>query len=227
MTTDRRLQQRVQEELDWEPSLDAALLAVTVQNGIVTLTGEVSNYAKKLAAEKAVKRLAGVKAVVTDLEVGLPISDLRTDVSIAQAALDTIKWHCELDEKLINIKVDHGTVYLEGQVDWAYQRDTAEKAAMNISGVKKVNNYITVKPRMTIADLKDRIDGALLRSATIDASKITVELQDHKAILNGTVRSFAEKEDAEKAVWAAPGIVRVDNHLEIETVSYAAVEEEQ
>lgn len=224
MTTDHGLQQRVQEELDWEPSLNASLIFVAIHKGVVTLTGEVTNYAKKLAAEKAVKRVAGVKAVVDQLEVGLSISDLRTDGSIAQAALDTIRWHCELDEKMINVKVDHGTVYLEGQVDWAYQRDTAEKAVMNISGVKKINNYLTVRPRLTIADLKDRIDGALSRSATIDASRITVELQDHKAVLNGTVRSFAEKEDAEKAVWAAPGIARVDNHLEIAADSYAIVE---
>lgn len=225
MTTDRQLQQHVQEELDWEPSLDTALLAVTAHDGIITLSGEVSSYAKKLAAEKAVKRVAGVKAVVMEVEVGLPISNLRTDESIAQAVLDTIKWHCELDERKIGVKVDHGAVYLEGQVDWAYQRDTAEKAVMNIAGVKQVNNYITIKPRMTSVDLKDRISNALLRSATVDASRITVELQDHKAILNGTVRSIAEKEDAEKAVWGAPGIVWVDNHLEVEATSYVVAEE--
>lgn len=222
MNTDHQLRLRVEEELDWEPSLGAATLYVQVHDGIVILSGEVSTYAKKLTAENAVKRVAGVKMVVSELKVSLPVSDLRTDEFITQAVLDTIKWHCELDERKIAVKVDNGTVYLEGQVEWAYQRDVAGKAVMNISGVKKVNNYLTVKPRMTGADLKDRINAALLRSATVDASRIQVALQDHKAILTGTVRSIAEKEDAEKAVWAAPGIVLVENQLQIESEVYAA-----
>lgn len=226
MITDHEIQQHVQDELDWEPLLDAALLGVTVQQGIVTLSGEVSSYTKKLAAESAAKRVVGVKAIVDEIEVGITSSGRRTDESIAQAVLDTIKWHCELDEKKIGVKVDHGVVYLDGQVDWAYQRDTAGKAVMNIVGVKQVNNYITIKPRIASADLKDRINGALLRSATVDSSRISVDLQDSKATLRGTVRSFAEKEDAEKAVWSAPGIVRVENLLDIETPSFVSAEDD-
>ncbi|PZR25532.1 MAG: ornithine aminotransferase [Citrobacter freundii] len=224
MTTDRQIQQGVKEELDWEPHLDTARIGVTVLNGVVTLSGEVSNYAKKLAASNAAKRVHGVKAVVEELEVGIPTSDQRTDEAIAQAVLDTIKWHCELDETRISVKVDHGAVYLEGQVEWAYQKDTAGKAVMNLVGVKQVNNYITIKPKITAGDLKDRISAALLRSATVDASGISVDIWDSKATLKGTVRSLAEKEDAEKAAWSAPGILRVDNLLTVEVPQFVATD---
>ncbi|RYF87971.1 MAG: BON domain-containing protein [Chitinophagaceae bacterium] len=220
MKTDLDVQRDVINELKWEPLLKAAGIGVAVKNGVVTLSGKVSSYAQKLAAEKAAKRVAEVKAVAEDIEVGLLSDSARTDTELAEAILQTLKWNCEIEEDKIKVKVEDGRVYLEGQVEWDYQKQVTERAIEHLTGVKKVYNYITIKPKVPAEDLKERIIASLIRSATVDSERVMVDVSGGTATLHGVVRSFAEKEDAEKAAWSAPGITTVESLLIIESPSY-------
>ncbi|MCG2616290.1 BON domain-containing protein [Terrimonas sp. NA20] len=220
MKTDLEVQQDVMNELRWEPLLKAAEIGVAVKQGVVTLSGKVNSYNQKLAAEKAAKRVSEVRAVAEEIEVGMLTSLQRTDAEIAASILQTLKWHGEIEEDNIRVKVEGGVVSLEGQVEWGYQKQATEKAVELLTGVKRVYNYITIKPTLPSADIRDKISAALVRSATVDAEKISVEVTGNTATLRGAVRSFAEKEDAEKAAWSAPGISRVESLLSVESPSY-------
>lgn len=225
MKSDYQIQKDVMEELKWQAFLKASEIGVAVKNGVVTLSGHVDSYSKKLAAENAAKKIAGVKAVAEDIEVGISPIYRRTDAEIAEAVLDALKWHTAVQEEKIKIKVEDGNVKLEGEVEWEYQRTMAKTAIENLAGVRFVINLITVKPKISPSDIQEKIIAAFHRSATVDSSKIRAEVEGSKVTLSGTVRSIAEKEDAENAAWFAPGVMSVVNKIEIEVPEYEFEEE--
>jgi osmotically-inducible protein OsmY len=225
MKSDYQIQKDVMEELKWQAFLKASEIGVAVKNGVVTLSGNVDSYSKKLAAENAAKKIAGVKAVAEDIEVGISPIYRRTDAEIAEAVLDALKWHTAVQEEKIKIKVEDGNVKLEGEVEWEYQRTMAKTAIENLAGVRFVINLITVKPKISPSDIQEKIIAAFHRSATVDSSKIRAEVEGSKVTLSGTVRSIAEKEDAENAAWFAPGVMSVVNKIEIEVPEYEFEEE--
>jgi len=220
MQSDRDMQRDIVNELNWEPSLRNDDIAVGVRDGVVTLAGFVDSYADKWTAERVAGRVKGVKAVANDIEVKLPLGSSRPDPDIARAALDALKWHVSVPNERIKVKVEKG---LEGDVDWYYQKEAAERAVRYLTGVQGVSNLITVKARPTSADVKVKIKEALQRGAEFDADHITVEIEGSKAILRGTVRAYAEMRDAERAARNAPGITEVDNRLTVDPYAYAAV----
>jgi osmotically-inducible protein OsmY len=221
--TDADIHKDVLAELQWEPSLRDDDIAVAVRDGVVTLAGFVDSYADKWKAERVAGRVKGVKAVANDLEVKLPAPSQRPDPDLARAALDALKWNISVPQDGIQVKVEKGWITLEGDVDWYYQREAAERAVRNLTGVKGVTNLITVRARPTPSDVRQRIKEALQRGASFDADRITVEIQGNKAILRGTVRSYAEMRDAERAARNAAGITEVQNLLTVDPTVYAAV----
>ncbi|EPR73785.1 transport-associated protein [Winogradskyella psychrotolerans RS-3] len=184
---------------------------------MVTLTGQVFSYANKIAAEKAVKKIKGVKAVAEDIEVGYDSQDHKTDTEIANVVIDALAWNIAVPKNNISIKVEDGWVYLSGKVEWWYQREAAKRVAQHLIGVKGIINNISIKQKAEkLYQIKERIVKAFERSAYIDANTITVELVDaHIIKLRGKVNSFAEKIEAQKAAFYAPGIYEIENELEI------------
>jgi osmotically-inducible protein OsmY len=223
MQSDRDIQRDIVHELNWEPSLRNDDIAVGVRDGVVTLAGFVDSYADKWTAERVAGRVKGVKAVANDIEVKLPSSSARPDPDIARAALDALKWNVSVPHERIKVKVEKGWLTLEGDVDWYYQKEAAERAVRYLTGVQGISNLIVVKARPTPSDVKERIKETLQRGAEFDADRITVELEGNKAILRGTVRSYAEMRDAERAARNAPGITEVDNRLTVDPYAYTAV----
>ena len=213
--TDEEIQRDILEELKWDTRVRPNEVGVAVKDGVVTLTGWVDSYLKKMAAEEAAHRVRGVKAVVNDIEVRLPSSAERTDEDLAKAALNALQWEAGVPADKIEVTVSHGWVTLKGEVEYGYQKREAERAVERLSGVRGVINLIRVKPGLSPTDLKQKIEQALVRNAELDASRITVEVQGSKVILHGTVRSYAEKKAAEEAAWAAPGVSEVENHIVI------------
>lgn len=213
MRSDNEIKKDVEDELQWAPGLDATDIAVSVKNGVVTLTGFVKSYIDKYEAESAAKRVAGVVGVANDLEVRLPTNDERPDPEIARQAVQAIRSQLPISGDRIKPIVTKGWVVLEGEVEWNYQRQTAEDAVRKIRGVKGVTNAIKVKPRVQPQEIKQKIEQALRRIAELDAGRIQVETQGAEVILKGTVRSWAEREEAERAAWSAPGVTRVDDRI--------------
>jgi osmotically-inducible protein OsmY len=223
MRSDSDIQKDIVRELNWEPSLQNDDIAVGVRDGVVTLAGFVDSYADKWTAERVAGRVKGVKAVANDIEVKLPASASRPDPDIARAALDALKWNVSVPHERIKVKVEKGWLTLEGDVDWYYQKEAAERAVRYLTGVQGVSNLITVKARPTPTDVKEKIKETLQRGAEFDADRITVEVEGSKAILRGTVRSYAEMRDAERAARNAPGITEVENRLTVDPYAYVAV----
>jgi osmotically-inducible protein OsmY len=213
--TDEEIQRDVLEELKWDTRVQPNEIGVAVKDGIVTLTGWVDSYLKKIAAEEAAHRVRGVKAVANDIEVRLPTSSERTDADLAKAALNALEWEAAIPADKLDVTVSKGWVTLKGEVEYGFQKRLAERVVERLSGVKGVTNLITVKPRLSPEDLKQNIEKALVRNAETDARRITVEVEGSKVILRGTVRSYAEKKAAEDAAWAAPGVSEVENRIVI------------
>jgi len=211
--TDEEIQTDVPEELKWDAHVQPNEIGVVVKDGIVTLTGWVDSYLKKMAAQEAAHRVRGVKAVANDIEVRLPGFAERTDTDLAAAVLNALRWDAAIPAGKVDVTVSQGWVTLKGEVEHAFQVRDAERAVRRHAGVKGVSNLIVVnRSHVLPTDLKQQIERALIRNAQTDARNITVETE---GILRGTVRSSAEKQAAEETAWSAPGVSEVENSIVI------------
>jgi osmotically-inducible protein OsmY len=213
--TDQEIQRDVLDELKWDMRVQPNEVGVAVKDGIVTLTGWVDSYLKKVAAEDAAHRIHGVKAVVNDIEVRLPGSSERTDVDLAKAVLNALKWDAGIPANKLDVTVSQGWVTLKGEVAYAFQKIDAERAIRHLSGIRGITNLIVVRSPVTSSELKANIEKALVRNAETDASRITVEVEGSKVILRGTVSSYAEWKAAAETAQSAPGVTEVENKITI------------
>ena len=213
--TDQELKQHVENALEWEPSVNTSDVGVAVEDGVVTLRGNVRSYAEKGAAERVALRVYGVKAVADDLNVRLLSGYERSDTDIAQAAVAALKWNTFVPPDCVTVAVSDGWLTLKGTLEWQYQKTAAATAVRNLMGVKGVTNDIVVKPHVNTANVQAQIEAAFKRSAELDARRIHVTAEEGKVILTGNVRSWAERQEAERAAWAAPGVTQIDDRLTI------------
>ena len=215
MSGDNELQQKIVQELEWDPSVDARHITVAVKNGIVTLGGYVEQFSDKTHAERAVERINGVLAVIDQVELELPGVSHRNDLDIVESALTAMKLNVLIPKDRLKIIAQNGWITLEGSVDWQYQRMAAEDTVRTIRGIKGISNKISIQAEGLKADIKDKIRGALVRNAQLDSTQIDIDISGNKATLSGHVRSWSEKHQAEAATWSAPGIAAVENNIVI------------
>ena len=216
MKTDAQLKADVSAELEWEPSINASHVGVAVDNGVVTLTGHLDTFAEKFAVERAVQRVQGVRAIALELDVKLEPGRKRSDSEIAAAAESALKWHSLVPEEKIQVKVEKGWVTLKGEVDWDYQRRSADQAVHPLTGVVGVSNTITLKSRTTPTNVANRIREALARHAEREAKHIEVIVNGSAVTLRGNVDSWAERGAAYGAAWSAPGVLSVVNEIKVQ-----------
>ena len=212
---DRDIQNLVEEELSWEPSLDAANIGVGVKQGVVTLMGHVSSYAHKVAAERAAQRVKGVRAIAEDLEVRFAGSAPSSDDEIALRAANVLDWDSSIPKGRVKIKSENGYVTLSGELDWRFQANRASERISGLLGVRSVVNTITIKPQVNTGDVKRRIERALTRNAELEAKSIKVSVLDGQVTLEGKIDDWHDRDVARQAAWAAPGVKKVVDHLEI------------
>ena len=215
MKTDKQLQMDITEELRWEPRVRDEEIGIEVRDGVVTLMGTVPDFAQRVRAERAVERVAGVRAVAQELTVKVPNTHLRSDTDLAHQVVNTLAWDTEVPFQAVKAKVDDGWVTLEGEVEWQFQRNAPERAVRYLSGVKGVSNLLKLKAHASPYDVAQHITAALSRSAEADAKKIKVSATGGKVTLTGTVRSWPERADAERAAWSATGVSEVDDRLAV------------
>jgi len=216
--TDRELQRHVEDALAWEPSVDAANIGVSVDNGVVTMNGEVGTYTEKSTAERVALRVYGVKAVANDLNVRISSLHKRTDTDIAQTAVAALQWNTVVPPNRVTVAISDGWVTLKGTLDWQHQKEAAARTVRDLTGVRGVTNSISVQPpepAVKTSDVQAKIEAAFTRSAEIDARRVSVAAHDGQVILTGHVRSWAERQEAERAAWAAPGVTLVDDRITI------------
>jgi osmotically-inducible protein OsmY len=211
--TDKSLQQAVLDELDWEPSVDAAHIGVTANNGVVTLTGHVPSYTQKWAAERAVGRVTGVKAVAEELEVRFPFEGKNSDDDIAKRVVQSLDWDVSVPNNNVKVKVEKGWVTLSGEVDWYFQRSAAEADVRKLQGVKGVSDEIKVKPSVNAYDVREKIKSAFDRNAQLEAANIIVTADGGKVTLSGKVDTWRDRDLAERTAWSAPGVTQVEDKL--------------
>jgi osmotically-inducible protein OsmY len=213
--SDLSLRKNILDELEFRPDINPAHIGVTVENGIVTLSGHVTTYAQKIATERAVKAMKGVRGIAEEIEVR-PVGTTRpTDDMIAARAANIINWTANVPEGAIKIKVQTGWVDLEGQLDWQFERDSILRAVHKIEGVVGITNMLTLRPRVSVTDIKHRIEEALERSAEVDAQQIRVQVQGDVVTLEGKVHVLHERDVVERAVWAVPGVRKIEDHLKV------------
>ena len=220
MKSDLQLHKDVLDELRWDPRVNEAEIGVAAKDGVVTLTGSIPTFAQKYAAEKVVERVTGVRAIADDLHVRPSGTFLRNDTDIAHSAVNALAWDIEVPAEKITTKVESGWITLMGEVDWNYQKTAAERAVRYLGGVRGISNLIEVKPKVTPQEVKTKIEAALKRNAELDAKRITVETSGTKVTLKGNVRSWAERTDAERAAWSAPGVKEVDDRLMVASAAF-------
>lgn len=214
MTIDRKLQEQVLAALEWEPGVDAAHIGVAVVDGVVTMHGTVPTFRQKWLAERAARHVHGVRAVANDIEVA-GIGTPPTDSDIAEAVANALEWESGVPDGCVQATVRHGWVTLNGVVPWQFQHAAAERAVERVQGVKGVSNAVVVRPQVQVGDVRTQIEAALQRHARLDAARIHVEAHDGTVVLTGTVRSLAERQAAEQAALAAPGVTKVDDRLSV------------
>lgn len=215
MRTDGQLQQYVMDELHWEPSVHADRIGVEVRDGIVTLAGQVGGYMEKFAAERAAQRVAGVRGVAVDLQVVLPGDSRRTDADIVDAATRALEWNASVPKGCVKVMVEDGCVTLSGEVPWDYAREAACACVRGLYGVKEVVNLIAIKAPVTTHGIKGKIEAALQRQAHLHTRGINVSVHHGTVTLDGEVDSLSEREAVEQAVWNAPGVQNVVDHLRV------------
>jgi osmotically-inducible protein OsmY len=215
MRTDTLIQKDVIDELRWDPSVTEKEIGVAVKDGVVTLSGFVPNFAERYEAELAAERVLGVKAVATELEVKLPESSVRSDTDIAHKAVDALEWDVTVPRERIKLRVQDSWITLEGNVEWQFQKESALRAVRYLAGVRGVTNLIRVMSKASEFEVSRAIKKALHRSADVDAAKVQVAAADGTVTLTGNVRSWAERQDAERAAWSAPGVTKVVDEIAV------------
>lgn len=212
---DTQLRKIILEQLEYEPSIDAADIGVAVEDGTVTLTGHVRSYTEKRTAEDIVKRVKGVHAIAEEIEVRPVGAHITADDEIAKRAAEALRWHYSVPEDAVQVRVENGFLTLSGCVKWHYQKKAAENAVHDLVGVRGLTNLIDIVPEVTASDIRKRIENAFRRDAELEARQIIIDVTDRTVTLRGHVRNWAERQAAERAAWAAPGVSAVIDHISV------------